>query len=337
VGTLRTLLANLDAWQRRTAPAALTYGVLKKFGNDNLNQYVVGLGWYGFLAVYPLLLVVVTIFGFIGVSSLGTGIVSTLHQFPVVGNQFNPEHGSRELHGSVAGLIIGLVGLTYGAQGVMQTAQGAMAQAWNIPQLERPAFIPRLGRSLLALAVIGGSFVLNAAVATFATASGQSALVRVGTLVGLLLLNVACFFAAFRALTPQTVKARSLLPGAGLGAVGFTMLITVGSGLVDHQLRHSSSTYGQFGAVIGLVGFLLLLAKISLYGAELNPVLERHLWPRALVSTDPTDADNRVLSDLVHQARRRQDQVIEVRFATGDTAPPRTSPEATDDGDHALA
>jgi uncharacterized BrkB/YihY/UPF0761 family membrane protein len=327
VRILRVLLAKLDGWQRRTPPAAVAYGVLKKFGNDNLNQYVVGLGWYGFLAIYPLLLVVVTIFGFIGVSSLGTGIVSTLHQFPVVGNQFNPEHGSRELHGSVAGLIIGLVGLIYGAQGVMQTAQGAMAQAWNIPQLERPGFMARLGRSLLALAIIGSSFFLNAAVATFATASGESALVRVGTLIGMLVLNIACFLAAFRCLTPQPTTTRSLLPGAGLAAVGFTVLITVGSGLVDHQLRHSSSTYGQFGAVIGLVGFLLLLAKISLYGAELNPVLERHLWPRALVSSDPTEADNRVLSDLVHQAQRREDQVIVVGFDTKDPVPP---PSTTD-------
>ena len=44
------------------------------------------------------------------------------------------------------------------------------------------------------------------------------------------------------------------------------------------------------GIVIGLVGFLFLLAKISLYGAELNPVLSRHLWPRSLVRSDPTAA-----------------------------------------------
>ncbi len=69
---LRVVLARIDAWQRREqGAAAVAYGVLKKFGDDKLNQYVVGLGWYGFLAIYPLLLVVVTIFGFIGVSSLG--------------------------------------------------------------------------------------------------------------------------------------------------------------------------------------------------------------------------------------------------------------------------
>jgi hypothetical protein len=50
-----------------------------------------------------------------------------------------------------------------------------------------------------------------------------------------------------------------------------------GKGGLEHQLRNSSATYGQFGTVIGLVAFLFLLAEISLYGVELNPVLHRQL------------------------------------------------------------
>jgi hypothetical protein len=38
----------------------------------------------------------------------------------------------------------------------------------------------------------------------------------------------------------------------------------------------------RFGSVIGIVTFLLLLAKLSLYAAELNPVRERTLYPRSL-------------------------------------------------------
>jgi uncharacterized BrkB/YihY/UPF0761 family membrane protein len=91
----------------------------------------------------------------------------------------------------------------------------------------------------------------------------------------------------------------------------------VGSGLVQHQIRHSSVTYGQFGLVIGLVGFLFLLAKVSLYGAELNPVLARRLWPRGLVSGNPTVADNQVLRAITRQQQRRLDQAIHVGRGTG--------------------
>lgn len=330
------LLDKVDSWQRGNRVAAPTYAVVKKFGDDGLNQFVVGLGWYGFLAIYPLLLVVTTIFGFIGVASLGHGIVNTLHQFPVIGSQFNPANGSKNLHGSVLGLVIGLLGLIYGAQGVTQMAQQAMGKAWNISKVDAPGFLPRLGRSLIALVIIGGSFVVNAAVATFATSSGEALAVRVGTLVGMLVINVGFFFGAFRALTPHEVRTRALVPGAIVGSVGFTVLITVGSGLIQHQVRNSSATYGQFGVVIGLVGFLLLLAKISMYGAELNPVLERHLWPRGIVSRNPTEADDRVLRDIAHEDQTRPDQAIGVGFGEDSVeevaADARSSSQTADQG-----
>ena len=49
-----------------------------------------------------------------------------------------------------------------------------------------------------------------------------------------------------------------------------------------HRLKHASAVYGAFGTVIGIVAFLLVLAKLSMYAAELNPVLARRLYPRAL-------------------------------------------------------
>ena len=79
------LLRAVDHWQQGNRFLAIAYAVVREFGDDEGNLFVVALGWYGFTAVYPLLLVVVTIFGYIGVESLGTGIVSTLHQFRVVG------------------------------------------------------------------------------------------------------------------------------------------------------------------------------------------------------------------------------------------------------------
>jgi uncharacterized BrkB/YihY/UPF0761 family membrane protein len=307
------IAASVDRRQRARAPLAVAYGLVKKFGDDDLNQCVVGLGWYGFVAIYPLLLVAVTVLGFIGAATLGHSLVATLHEFPVVGAQFNPAHRVA-VHGSTLGLVIGLAGLLYGAQGVTQTAQQAMVRVWNIPPLEVPGFLPRLARSLIGLGVIGVTFVGNAALATLATGHGRGLAVRGALVVGMAVVNVALYLAAFRALTPAVVRVGSLLPGAGVAATGFTLLITVGSGLVQHQLRNSSATYGQFGIVIGLVAFLFLLAKITLYGAELNPVLARHLWPRGLRSAEPTEADDRVLRDITHQSLRRPDQRIGVGF-----------------------
>ena len=105
-----------------------------------------------------------------------------------------------------------------------------------------------------------------------------------------------------------------LVPGAIVGGVAFTLLITIGTGLLTHQLKNASSTYGAFGSVIGIVTFLLLLAKLSIYAAELNPVVHRQLYPRALPFGAMTDADRRVHSALIHEQRRSTEESITVGF-----------------------
>jgi uncharacterized BrkB/YihY/UPF0761 family membrane protein len=320
VEPLRKVVGAVDRWQRRVRWAGVPYAVLKKFGDDNANLLVVALAWYGFTAIFPLLLVMMTLLGFIGAQSIGTDIIKTLHQFPVIGTSFNPSNPS-SLHGSTLGLVIGLIGLVYGAQGVTQTAQQAMATVWHIPQTQRVGFLPRLGRSLAGLVTIGGAFIVNAFVTSYATGGTSNYAIRVPVLAGLLVINAALYFATFILLTDKVIGPRGLLPGAILAAVFFTALITVGTGLMTHQLKNASATYGAFGGVIGIVTLLLLLAKLSLYAAELNPVLARRLYPRALpLGGEPTDADREVLAAIAHAEQRRDDQVIGVGFGEGAVA-----------------
>lgn len=245
MGFVARALGVLDGWQRRHRVAGVTYAVIKKFSDDNANLLVVGLAWYGFTAIFPLLLAVVTILGFAGEKSLGSQVVSTLHKFPVVGDSFNPAN-SQHLHGSTIGLVVGLAGLIYGAQGVTQTAQQAMATIWAVPEFERTGFLPRLGRSLAGLVTIGGAFLLNALVAGYVTKAGEGLTTRIPVIVGLIVVNSLLYWASFTILTPRSAPPASLIPGAIAGSVAFTSLITVGTGLVTHQLKNASNTYGTF-------------------------------------------------------------------------------------------
>jgi uncharacterized BrkB/YihY/UPF0761 family membrane protein len=322
---IRRWVGAIDRWQRRRRAPGVGYAVIKKFGDDNANLLVVSLAWYGFTAIFPLLLVLVTLLGFIGQRSLGGDVVSTLHQFPVVGDSFNPAN-SQQLQGSTFGLIIGLAGLIYGAQGVTQTAQQAMATVWAVPPFARTGFLPRLGRSLAGLITIGGTFLVNAPIATFVTRPGESYAIRIPVLAGLVAINSCLYWLSFKILTPRSIAGRALIPGAILGAVAFTALITVGTGLVTHQLRNASNTYGTFGSVIGIVAFLLLLAKLSIYAAELNPVLQRRLYPRALPFGELTKADRQVQYELIDAQRRTSDETIGVDF--GPEAPRKAAADA---------
>jgi uncharacterized BrkB/YihY/UPF0761 family membrane protein len=312
---LRRILAVVDRWQRRNRLAGPAYGVIKKFSDDRDNLLVVGLGWYGFTAIYPLLLVIITIFGFVGAESLGQDVIHTLHQFPVIGSDFNPAPGRANLHGSVVGLIIGIAGLIYGAQGVTQVAQQAMAQVWNVPRVKLPGFLPRLIRSLVGLVVIGSSFLVSAFVGSLAVSSGRTSMARILLIAGLALCNTTLYLLAFWTLTPKVASVKHFIPGAVVGGTGMTVLTTLGTGLIEHQLRNTTATYGAFASVIGVVAYLLLLGKLSIYAAELNPVLARRLWPRALPMMPPTAADDEVLKALAQEQQMRPDQRIGVGFA----------------------
>ncbi len=328
---IMALLRSVDRWQRRHHAPGAVWGVQQKFGDDNANLWVVGLGWYGFTAIFPLLLVVVTVFGYIGEKSLGTGLVDTLHHFPIIGSSLQVSKGGKTLHGSIVGLVVGVLGLAYGAQGVTQTAEQTMSAVWNIPKVDLPGFLPRLERSLLGLATIGLTFLINALVAGYATGKGQPWGLRIPVIIALLAFNIGAYLLSFRVLTPKVVTTRSLRPGAVIGGVAFTALITIGTGLVEHQLKNASNTYGTFGSVIGVVTFLLLLSKLSVYAAETNPVLERRLYPRNFLVGDPTSADEQVWHDLAHEERRREDQRVGVGF--GSAALDEAAADARQPGD----
>src|SRR5579872_734668 len=148
----------VDQAQQRHAVPSFVFGVIKKFGDDSAGSLAALIAYYGFLSIFPLLLVLTTLLGlfFAHDAALQNRILhSAVGQFPVVGAQLSGPHGVRSLHsGSLLGLIVGLLGLVWGSFGVSQAAQRAMAEVWNIPGVSRPGFLPRLGRSVSFVALL---------------------------------------------------------------------------------------------------------------------------------------------------------------------------------------
>src|SRR5207237_1391924 len=61
VNFLERTVRRVDGFQQRHPPAAFAYGVVKKFGDDNAGVLVNNLAHSGFVSLFPLLLVLVTI------------------------------------------------------------------------------------------------------------------------------------------------------------------------------------------------------------------------------------------------------------------------------------
>ena len=80
---------------------------------------------------------------------------------------------------------------------------------------------------------------------------------------------------------PGQIPTRQLVAGALVAGVACQALQAVGGYLVGHYLRHTSQVYGVFAIVLGLLFWLYLGARLTLYAAEVNVVAARQLWPRA--------------------------------------------------------
>jgi YihY family inner membrane protein len=309
------VVRGIDAYQQRHRPLAFAFAVIKKYGDDRGGALAALLAYYGFLAVLPLLLLLVTGLGYV-VShdpALQRSLVhSALVDFPIIGDQLG--EAVRPLPGSGWGLVVGVAGLLWGSTGVTQVAQHAMAEVWNVPGVIRPNLVTRLARGLGLLLVIGVGVAATSVLGSLARFGYAGGVEGPAGTVASIALNVGLYLLAFRILTVRQVPTRQLVPGAVAGGLGWSVLQAVGGYFVAHQLRHANQVYGYFGSVIGLISWLALTSQLTLYVAEVNVVRARRLWPRSIVQPPLTSADKKTLAAIAKQEERRPEQSVEVSF-----------------------
>jgi YihY family inner membrane protein len=315
-------IRKVDATQRRFTPTAFVFGVMKKYGDDNGGVLVSNLAYSAFISMFPLLLVLVTILGYIASvdPSFRTEVLKAVaKQVPLIGNQLTGNVHQLQ-RSSKIGLIVGLAGLIWGSAGLAQSGMFTMEQVWNLPGPARPGYVPRLGRAGLFLVLLGGGVIVTTGLSSLPNyvhnlGLGAEILIEVVTAA----FNVGMYIGAFRVLTPKGVPVRQLLPGAITGGILWTVLQFVGTYLVHHY-AHSDTVYGVFGTVLALIAWIYIAVEVTVYCAEINVVLSRRLWPRALVQPPLTEADRSSMAHQALQNQRRPEQHIEVTFDDQDPA-----------------
>jgi YihY family inner membrane protein len=326
VNPVQRLIRRVDRWQQRHVVTAFLFGVIKKYGDDNGNQLVASLSYTAFVSLFPLLLVLTTILGFVaaGNSALRHHVVSAVAgQFPVISGPLSQNvHQLRR--SSLIGLIVGLLFALWGSSGLAQSGMFAMAQVWNLPGPDRPGYVQRLGRAGQFLLVLGTGVIVTTLLTSFGAFGSSSPGLTILAEALATAANVGMYLIGFRVLTPKRVPVRKLIPGAVVAGIGWTILQAAGTQLVKHYL-HSDSVYGIFAIVLSLVAWIYLVLELTIYAAEVNVVLERRLWPRSIVQPPLTPADRRALSLLPLAEQRRDDQRVAVSYAeeSGENNKPR--------------
>lgn len=316
IRTERGIRGALDRFQTRHRPTAFAVGVIRKFQDDRAGRLAALVSYYGFFSVFPALLALVTVLGFLleHHSGLRDSIQSSaLSQFPVIGKDLGEAVGTG-LSGNVPALVIGVLGSMWAGMGAIQAAQDAMNGIWDVPRTEDPNFLVKRLRSLLTLSLIAVMFVANAVVPQLLSRVLAGALGMIALLVASLVVDSLVFIVAFKLLTVAEVAWRDMVPGAVVAAVGYVALQRLGVFYVQHVLQGATGTYGTFGIVLGLLSWMYLLTRWIVLAAEVDVVRVRGLWPRSLFPQGLTRGDQRSEAAQATETTLSRDMRVDVSF-----------------------
>lgn len=292
---LDTFVKFLDLFQQRHHVVGLPFAIIKKFNEDSAGYQAALVTYYGFLSLFPLLLVATSVVGIItnGNQALEAKIIHSVNTyFPVIGDQL-----SRNIHSSSKSglaLVLGLIITFYGARGGADAFRNALNHLWKIPKTQRPGFPVNIALNTITIVVGGTGLSLAAVISAYAAGLGRTIVFKVLSLAlsGLILMSM--FYILYRINIPRRrVSSRDLLATAITTSIGITIAQNMGGYLMANQLRTLSPLYGTFALVLGLLFWIYLQATIVMYAVEIRIVRSRKLWPRSLSGRLLTSADRR--------------------------------------------
>jgi membrane protein len=285
---------------RRAWPGVLKR-TLREYKADNLGDLAAALTYYGVLAMFPMLIVVVSLLGLLGhsvtqslITNLGKAAPSDARQI------FTSAIRNIQSHRSTAGVlfIVGLLTALWSASSYIAAFMRASNVVWDVEE-GRPIWttLPlRIGVTLITVILL----TITAAAVVFTGGLAD----QIGNVIGVghsavtvwdiakwpvLLLVVAFILAILYWASPNVRQPgfRWVTPG-GLMAVGLWVLASGAFAFYVANFSSYNKTYGAMASVIIFLVWLWLTNTVILLGAELNAEIERG---RQIEGGTPADSE----------------------------------------------
>lgn len=261
------------------------------------NVFAGAVTYYGFLSVFPLLILAYSILGFItgddpvvtrevtdALEQIFPGLVGTTDDAPINVARFQDAARTASVIGSVTLIYTGLVW--------MGTLRVSLQAVFTLPQSAQPGILPGILWDLVSLAVLGVTLIVSVSLSAVATAVTDRVLDVLGLdalpgyalllrLLGIALgigVSTLLFFAMYRLLPRPELPNRALLEGALLGAVGFEVLKAAATLLISFALRSpTAAVAGTFVVLLVWINFFSRLIFLGGAWAATTPVARRQL------------------------------------------------------------
>jgi membrane protein len=261
---------------------------VKGFSKDNLTDWSAALTYYGVLAIFPALIVLVSVLGLIGPSATqplidNLGKVAPGPAKEIFTSALKNLQGSKGTAGVL--FVVGLAGALWSASGYVSAFMRASNAIYGMPE-GRPVWKTLPLRVALTLVLV----VLLAVSAVAVTLSGGLAK-EVGGVIGLsdtavtvwniakwpvLLVVVSFMFALLYWAAPNVKhpKFRWVSPGGVLAVIGW-IIASLAFAFYVANFGSYNKTYGALAGPIVFLVWLWVSNLMILLGAEFNAELER--------------------------------------------------------------
>lgn len=303
-----------DSVQRRHSVFGFPYAVVKKYGDDEGGRHAALLTYYGFLSVFPMLLLVVYV-----VSSVLREDAELRQKVldAIIPEQFHDVVNTDLLAIPTSGLplVIAVVGLLFAGLGIVFSAYETLNHLAAVPHRARLEFFPRYLRIIAMLLLLVLGFIgIGALTVVVGAIPDLSQVSRVAVFAGTTAIMFLLLWASTGLLLPLKGHVAIVWPAALVGSLAVTALLTFGALVLPRFVARSGPVYGSFATIVGLFALLYLVSQVIVYAAEIAVVRRRRLWPRSLDLLNPTDADRRALRLLAREQERIVIERVRARF-----------------------
>ena len=147
------VIAWADGVQQRHSVVGFPYAVIKKYGDDDGGREAALITYYGFLSIFPLLLLGVAILS--RVLAANPDLRRQLIDATVPeALQSTVEHSAATFPTSTVPFVAGLIGLLFSGTGVVFSAYQTLNHVAAVPRSVRASFFPRYIRVFVMLAAL---------------------------------------------------------------------------------------------------------------------------------------------------------------------------------------
>jgi inner membrane protein YhjD len=288
VDRIKALIAKaqlvVEKARARYALVDIVVGTFKRFSQDDGGSYAAALTYYIFFSIFPLLLVSVSILGYLTLHDQALQqriFASGVKTIPLLSQALSPSGVKtiQDSRGTLAG--VGIVLALYSGSGAIVALGHALNKVRHVA--DEPNFLMKRLYSLLWLAVLGLAAIASLGITAAVAAAGPLAALL--GIVGGVAVNVGIFAIAFKVLPGDEQSWREVLPGACVAAVAFEILKFVGALYLEHGSKTRNETFGALAGAATLLVACYLISQVTLLSAEVNAVLaERRTSRRPAVA-----------------------------------------------------